>query len=96
MPLHLHGRCVCNRLRYTLHLASADAARTTLCHCHSCRRAFGANYGLTAKVPVNAFQYEEGSEPPKRYKQENGVTREFCGACGAFVCEFGMCFTKRR
>jgi len=48
--VHLKGRCVCNALQYSLHLDSPDDARTTLCHCHSCRRAFGTNYGLTAKV----------------------------------------------
>ncbi|KAH6850587.1 Mss4-like protein [Chaetomium sp. MPI-CAGE-AT-0009] len=89
MPIHMQGRCVCNRLQYTLDLPSPDAARTTLCHCQSCRRAFGANYGLTAKVPCEAFRYEPGSSNLKRYRQENGVTREFCGECGVFVCEYG-------
>ncbi|AEO56577.1 hypothetical protein MYCTH_2301671 [Thermothelomyces thermophilus ATCC 42464] len=87
MAIHMQGRCVCRRLRYSLDLGSAEDARTTLCHCHSCRRAFGANYGLTAKVPLAAFRYEAGE--PRRYKQENGVTREFCDQCGAFICEYG-------
>lgn len=91
MTIHLQGRCVCNKLHYSLNLPSPDAVRTTLCHCHSCRRAFGANYGLTAKVPLEAFRYGAGSASPKRYRQENGVTREFCGECGAFVCEYGVC-----
>lgn len=88
----LRGRCVCDRVRYTLDLEQApeEAARTTLCHCRSCRRAFGTNYGLTAKVPLAAFRYETGN--PKKYRQENGVTREFCGECGAYLCEYGVGF----
>ena len=88
MAIHMQGRCVCKKLQYSLDLDSPEAARTTLCHCHSCRRAFGTNYGLTAKVPLDAFKYEAGS--PRKYKQENGVTREFCENCGAFICEYGV------
>ncbi|KAK3359647.1 hypothetical protein B0T25DRAFT_533497 [Lasiosphaeria hispida] len=43
--------------------------------------------GLTAKVPIQSFKYAWGS--PKRHKQENGVVREFCDNCGAFICEYG-------
>lgn len=50
MGVDLKGRCVCNSLKYAVTLDSADDARTTLCHCKSCRRAFGTNYGLTTKV----------------------------------------------
>ncbi|KAL2131172.1 hypothetical protein VTI74DRAFT_5459 [Chaetomium olivicolor] len=88
MAIHLQGRCVCKKLQYSLDLESTEDARTTLCHCHSCRRAFGTNYGLTAKVPLESFKYETGT--PKKYKQENGVTREFCDNCGAFICEYGQ------
>jgi hypothetical protein len=88
MSIHMQGRCVCNKLQYSLDLDSPEDARATLCHCHSCRRAFGTNYGLTAKVPIQAFRYESGT--PKKYKQENGVTREFCDNCGAYVCEYGV------
>lgn len=90
------GHCVCNKLRYSLDLdfnSGSDAAspRTTLCHCQSCRRAFGTNYGLTAKVPVQSFHYEEDSGQPRKFKQrDTGVTREFCDNCGAYICEYGV------
>jgi len=58
MGLDLKGRCVCSSLKYSVNLNSADDARTTLCHCKSCRRAFGANYGLTTKV-----RYAPGRSP---------------------------------
>ncbi|KAK3370607.1 Mss4-like protein [Podospora didyma] len=87
MAIQLQGRCVCNKLQYSLSLTSLDDARTTLCHCHSCRRAFGANFGLTAKVLIQMFCYDSGTA--KKHTQENGVTREFCDTCGAFICEYG-------
>ncbi|KAK4185159.1 Mss4-like protein [Podospora australis] len=87
MGIHLQGRCVCKKLQYSVKLDSADDARTTLCHCKSCRRAFGGNYGLTAKVALDAFKYDAGE--PKKHKQENGVTREFCDNCGSYICEYG-------
>lgn len=87
MSVQLQGRCVCRRLRYSLDLDSSDDVRTTLCHCNSCKRAFGTNYGLTVKVPLRSFKYGEGAS--KLFKQENGVTREFCDSCGAYICEYG-------
>ncbi|KAF3805757.1 hypothetical protein GCG54_00005121 [Colletotrichum gloeosporioides] len=87
MATTLTGRCVCARLHYSAKLASTDDARTSLCHCSSCKRAFGTNYGLTTKVPLEGFSYTRGQ--PKKFKQDNGVIREFCDTCGAFVCEYG-------
>ncbi|KAK3326003.1 Mss4-like protein [Apodospora peruviana] len=87
MSFSMKGRCVCKKLQYSLSVESADDARTTLCHCNSCRRAFGTNFGLTAKIPIQSFKYESGS--PKLYKQDNGVIREFCDNCGAYICEYG-------
>ncbi|GJC80356.1 hypothetical protein ColLi_03194 [Colletotrichum liriopes] len=87
MPTTLNGRCVCSKLQYSAKIDSPDDARTSLCHCSSCKRAFGANYGLTTKVPLEGFSYTKGT--PKRFRQENGVIREFCDNCGAFLCEYG-------
>ncbi|KAK0666392.1 Mss4-like protein [Cercophora samala] len=87
--IQLKGSCTCKSLQYTLSLNSTEDARTTLCHCRSCRRAFGTNYGLTAKVALDSFSYNDGTETLKKYTQENGVTREFCGECGVFICEYG-------
>ncbi|KAH7265947.1 Mss4-like protein [Fusarium solani] len=81
------GKCVCGNLQYTVSLSSPGEARTSLCHCHSCRRAFGTNFGLTTKVPVEGFEYSHGK--PRVFKQNNGVTREFCETCGVFICEYG-------
>lgn len=79
MGVDLKGHCVCKALTYSVSLDSPEEGSTTLCHCGSCRRAFGTNYGLTTKVPVDAFKYESGK--PKLFKQDNGVVREFCDNC---------------
>lgn len=81
------GGCTCGQLRYTLSLNSPDDARTTLCHCHSCKKAFGGAFGLTAKCPIAAYKLTSGS--PKLFVQDNGVHREFCSNCGSFLVEYG-------
>jgi hypothetical protein len=86
--LTIPGSCTCGSVQYTLTMDSADAARTSLCHCHSCRKAFGTNFGLTTKVPLSGFKYTKGQ--PKVYQQANGVNREFCQECGVFLCEYGV------
>ncbi|KAL4922625.1 Mss4-like protein [Aspergillus aurantiobrunneus] len=85
------GSCTCRRIQYDLNLASPDDARTSLCHCSSCKKAFGTNYGLTAKVPKDALDITAGR--PKEFAADNGsgsvVHREFCDNCGSFICEYG-------
>ncbi|KAG5748632.1 hypothetical protein H9Q72_007417 [Fusarium xylarioides] len=81
------GKCVCGNVKYSVSLDSPDDARTSLCHCGSCKRAFRTNFGLTTKVALDGFSYDQGK--PRTFKQENGVVREFCDNCGAFICEYG-------
>ncbi|KAH8781242.1 glutathione-dependent formaldehyde-activating enzyme [Diaporthe sp. PMI_573] len=84
MALNLTGTCTCRKLRYTVKLDSADSARTSLCHCSSCKKAFATNFGSKSK-------YSRGA--PKLCKHENVVAtlaREFCDNCGSFTCEYGL------
>ncbi|THV02159.1 DUF636 domain protein [Dendrothele bispora CBS 962.96] len=87
----LTGSCYCRQIEYELSLSSLDDARTSLCHCHNCKKAFGTNYGLTAKVPLDSFKLTRGS--PKSHIADNGsgtiLHREFCDNCGSFILEFG-------
>ncbi|KAJ3772195.1 DUF636 domain protein [Lentinula raphanica] len=89
--MKLSGSCYCRALEYELKLESPDEARTSLCHCSSCKKAFGTNYGLTAKVPLTSFNYT--SNHPKEFVGDNGsgtiLHREFCGKCGSFILEYG-------
>jgi hypothetical protein len=83
----LKGGCTCGRLRYKLTLDSVDEARTTLCHCSSCKVAMGGAFGLTAKTPLKMYELTKGT--PKIFIQDNGVRREFCDNCGSFINEYG-------
>jgi hypothetical protein len=58
--LVLGGGCYCGRLRYELVLGSKDEARTSLCHCGNCKKAFGGVFGVTVKVEVAGFRYLDG------------------------------------
>jgi len=86
MPAHQYlGGCFCNAIRYTLTLSSPDDARTTLCHCHSCKKFTGGPFGATAKIPISSLQITQGK--PKEYVSESGLTRKFCEQCGSGITE---------
>jgi hypothetical protein len=57
------------------------------------QKAFGTNYGLTAKIPKDALKITSGAT--KEFAGDNGsgsiVHREFCDNCGSFICEYGVC-----
>lgn len=61
-PLALPGGCYCGAVRYVLRLASADDARTQVCHCSACRRMHGSVFGVAARVAVQALRFEKGKE----------------------------------
>lgn len=58
------------------------------------QKAFGANYGLTAKVPKEGFHITKGHT--KEHASDNGsgvlLYREFCDTCGSFILEYGVSF----
>lgn len=60
----------------------------------SMQKAFGGNYGLTAKIPKDALKITAGKT--KEFAADNGsgsiVHREFCDNCGSFICEYGVSF----
>ncbi|KAL4756194.1 GFA family protein [Aspergillus foveolatus] len=90
MPTYT-GSSTCHKIEYNLTLNSADDARTSLCHCKNCKKAFGTNYGLTAKVPKHALQLTKGETKKHAADCRTGVVvhREFCDTCGSFICEYG-------
>lgn len=56
------------------------------------QKAFGTNYGLTAKVPKDAFKITSGTT--KEHVGDNGsghlLHREFCDNCGSYILEYGV------
>ncbi|PKY01759.1 DUF636 domain protein [Aspergillus campestris IBT 28561] len=83
------GSCFCRNIEYQLTLASPDDARTSLCHCRNCKKAFGANYGLTAKVSKDAVSITKGTPKEHVTNDEGAVHRAFCDTCGSFIWEYG-------
>ncbi|KAI0091420.1 Mss4-like protein [Irpex rosettiformis] len=84
------GGCYCGEIRYELHLGTPNEGRTSLCHCHSCKKFFGTAFGLTTKVPKEALRMMRGTT--KEHVSNNGTTtlhREFCGTCGSGILEYG-------
>lgn len=64
-----------------------------ICSSHD-QKAFGTNYGLTAKVAKDAFHLTKGQ--PKEHAGDNGsgvaIYRHFCDTCGSFILEFGASY----
>jgi len=58
--MHLTGSYTCRNLTYTLSLASPSDARTSLCHCRNCKKAFGTNYGLTGQSAGSQLRLHGG------------------------------------
>lgn len=87
------GACYCKAIQYQINIASPDEARTSLCHCHNCKRFFGTAFGLTTKIPVKAFSYTSDSAKPTVHEADNGsgslLHREFCAKCGTGILEYG-------
>ncbi|KAL1959373.1 hypothetical protein VTO42DRAFT_2176 [Malbranchea cinnamomea] len=90
MPTYT-GSCYCCQIQYELSLESSNDARTSLCHCRNCKKAFGTNFGLTAKVPKDSLTITRGKL--KEHVGDNGsgalLHREFCDNCGSFILEYG-------
>lgn len=73
------GRCLCGNIRYSY---TGAVVWTAHCHCESCRRATSSPMTTFFAVPVEGFAFEG---EPAAYESSPGVTRRFCGKCGAPV-----------
>jgi len=89
--MHYTGSCYCRAIKYEFEV-SPDETRTSLCHCHNCKKFFGANFGITTKIPASEFKITGGH--PKTHEADNGsgslLHREFCGDCGGPILEYGV------
>ncbi|KAE9396299.1 hypothetical protein BT96DRAFT_966510 [Gymnopus androsaceus JB14] len=96
-PQTLPGTCYCGTIHYTITLDNPSTeARTSICHCHNCKKFTGGNYGITTKIPRSAFQVTQGQDKIKVHETHEGngsgpmkLRREFCGECGSGILEFG-------
>lgn len=77
-----HGGCLCGGLRYT---TTADALRTTFCHCRFCQRASGGAYLVEPIFDRAAFDITDGTAARYEHTSEGSgkqVTISFCATCG--------------
>ena len=92
MPTY-KGQCYCKAVEYEVTINSSDEGRTSLCHCHNCKKFTGGPFGITTKLPKSAFKYTSSSQKPKVHEADNGsgtvLHREFCDNCGSGILEYG-------
>src|ERR1700675_985445 len=79
----LHGRCHCGEIQFEV---PDQAAFSTICHCHDCKRQSGAPMLAWAMVPKDAVSIQG---EPKVYSSSASGKRSFCPTCGT-----GLFFTN--
>lgn len=79
------GGCLCGKVRFRV-----DAAPlwTSHCHCVSCRKFTGSAFVTYAGYATDAVT-QLGAAPRQHHSSE-GVTRSFCGECGAPISYEGV------
>jgi hypothetical protein len=70
------GGCLCGAVRYR----ARGPARTSLCHCRSCRLATGGPSLAWVIFDEDNVIFERGA--PAIYDSSPGVERGFCARCG--------------
>jgi hypothetical protein len=81
--MKLVGGCYCGALRYE---AGGKPMLKAQCHCRACQHVSGGGPNLFMLVKPDEFRFTKGE--PKTFKRqdlENGVTRQFCAACGTHI-----------
>ncbi|KAI5861984.1 Mss4-like protein [Durotheca rogersii] len=69
----LPGRCACGAIRFVISLTDPDAqARTSICHCHACKRFTGGEHAVTTRVPRSAFAFTRGAEHVRVHEADMG------------------------
>lgn len=74
------GACLCGGFRF---VARGEPLYRAYCHCEDCRRSTGAP--VSTLVGYKTDEVEYFGKEPRRYRSSAGVTRAFCGTCGASI-----------
>lgn len=77
---NLTGHCYCGDVEFEI---DGEPIFVGHCHCESCRRASGAV--LTTYAGFRPDQVSFTGTMPSRFSKGKGVTRSFCGRCGASI-----------
>ena len=73
----LTGGCQCGKVRYALY---AEPARSSICHCRMCQKAFGSVFAPLCVVKRADFAWTRGE--PGVFLSSPIVERGFCRDCG--------------
>lgn len=76
----LTGSCLCGTVRYEI---DAPIESVTHCHCSQCRKGHGAAFASYGNVRRAHVRLTRGQESIREFHSSPGVTRSFCGQCGA-------------
>ena len=77
----IRGSCFCRGIQYEID----KVALITHCHCPVCRKTASAAFATWAHVEAGSFRFVQGQELVKKYLDEAGMGREFCGVCGSLA-----------
>lgn len=76
----LEGSCLCGEVRYT---SDGPIGPLGNCHCGTCRKAHGAAFATTARVPKAGFRWVAGERLLSSFESSPGKRRFFCSRCGS-------------
>lgn len=75
------GGCLCGAVRFRI--TAGDVPESGYCHCRTCQKQSGAPVVAWFAVPPSRLRYLKGE--PAKFRASARATREFCGACGAYL-----------
>ncbi len=78
----IRGSCLCGAIRYEAGPATGPMGH---CHCETCRKAHGAAFSTTLRVPRASFRWLSGEEQLRSFESSPGKQRRFCGRCGSHL-----------
>ena len=78
----MRGSCLCGAVAWR---AEPPFERMSHCHCSRCRKVHGTAFGTYLEVGAERFAHESGRDALVAFQSSPGLTRPFCGHCGAVV-----------
>lgn len=76
------GGCLCGGVRFEV---TEPLGRAGYCHCTRCQRRTGAASSAQARIPPGSMRVLEGEDLVKAWTPPDGMSKVFCGECGAHL-----------
>ncbi|MBL8414702.1 MAG: GFA family protein [Propionivibrio sp.] len=76
------GSCLCGEVEYEIDGALGPIV---YCHCSRCRKSTGSAFTAVSRVASSDFRIVKGEEHLRSYRNDSGLHRVFCGACGSAI-----------